>query len=416
MFSKRSLISFYVSFILLFSLISCGTTAVVPEAKKEAAAEPASVADKKQPSSKLTMCFAGDVMAHSVNYKNGKFSNIWRDLTPLLSTAELCFANIEAPVADKLEWSTYPNFNMHSSYVEAAIDAGFNVFSLANNHTNDQYLDGIKQTKNFFDSRKNVWASGLKETSGGEISYTVIEKDGWKILFVAITELLNRPDFASYINYYPSSSKKREQLKKELSELRSKNECDLFILSVHTDEPEYIKKITESHKVFYRELINDCGIDIIWANHPHLAKDWETIETDGTASKDEKKGTSSKAFIMYANGNTISGQRTAPSFTKTETERDYTGDGIIFRLTYEKSKGKKAELKTAEPFFITTYINPSWQFVVKRLDDDFIKSLDRSDHPDWASYLKKRMATMQTLKDLKTETNAEIQSDMKKTD
>ncbi len=391
---RRFHLLFVKSFIFALTILclSCTSARDIPEEEKEEPAQEKTAVSPKQESS-ITLFFAGDIMAHSVNYKNTNFKRIWRDIKPLLDTGDLAFANIEAPVANNIAWSTYPQFNMHSEYVEAAIGAGFNVFSLANNHTNDQYLDGIRQTKKYFDGRSEIWACGLKEKSGGPLSYQLVEKNGWKILFVAITELLNRPDFASYIDYYPSTQKKRAILKEELKSLRTANDCDIFVLSVHTDEPEYIQTITESRRAFYRELVEECGIDVIWANHPHVSKRWETIFAENSPKEP-------KAFVMYANGNTISGQRTSPSFTVTETERDLTGDGIIFKLVFKKSEGKKAVLSQTKPFFITTYISPSWQFVVKLLDDDFIHALDRADLTSWSEYLKKRKASLEKFTDI----------------
>ncbi|MBQ0050807.1 MAG: CapA family protein, partial [Treponema sp.] len=333
--------------------------------------------------------------AHTVNFKTGNFEKIWRDVAPLVQSGDLSFANIEAPVCDSVEWSTYPQFNMHREYVDAAVKAGFNVFSLANNHTNDQYLTGIRATKKLFDGLKGTYACGLRDSSNGPMSHKLIEKNGWKVLFVAVTELLNRPDYASYIDYYPSTEKKRSELKENLKSLREANSCDLFVLSIHTDEVEYVQKVTENHRNFYRELIENCGVDIVWANHPHVVKPWETIEL-----KEAKKENGLKAgFVMYANGNTISGQRTSPNFYKAETERDLTGDGFIIKIEAKKTHGKVV-LEKIEPHFITTYINPSWQFVIKHLDDDLIHSLERSDFTNWADYLKKHKSALENCKDL----------------
>ena len=116
-----------------------------------------------QPEEKITLVFAGDVMAHAPNYRPGKFDRIWRSIEPVVKDSAIAFANIESPVADALPWSTYPQFNMHSEYVESAIRIGFNAFSLANNHTNDQKLEGIRQTKKYFDNRKGIWSCGLKD-------------------------------------------------------------------------------------------------------------------------------------------------------------------------------------------------------------------------------------------------------------
>ena len=91
-----------------------------------------------------------------------------------------------------------------------AIRIGFNAFSLANNHTNDQRLEGIRQTKKYFDNRKEIWSCGLKDKTTAPLGYQIIEKNGFRILFVSITEILNRQDASSYIDYYPPAEKKRE--------------------------------------------------------------------------------------------------------------------------------------------------------------------------------------------------------------
>ena len=346
------------------------------------------------PESELSLLFAGDVMAHAPNYKITDFDRIWRDIRPLVSSSDLAFANIEAPVANDIPWNTYPQFNMHTEYVEAAIKAGFNVFSLTNNHTNDQYLDGIRQTKKYFDSRKGIWACGLKEKSGGPLTYKIIHKNGWKILFVSITELLNRNDFASYIDYYPSKESKRNQLIEELKKLQDESKADLFVLSVHTDEPEYVIKVTESHKKFFRRIIEECKADIIWANHPHVVKIFE--ETAASSHYTQDLGQKNrKAFIMYANGNTISAQRTNPQFAAPDTPRDYTGEGLLLKLKARKMSDGSVILSDYEPHLITTYITPAWQFVIKLLDDDFIATLDRAELVTWAKYLTERKKLME---------------------
>ena len=346
------------------------------------------------PESELSLLFAGDVMAHAPNYKITDFDRIWCDIRPLVSSSDLAFANIEAPVANDIPWNTYPQFNMHTEYVEAAIKAGFNVFSLTNNHTNDQYLDGIKQTKKYFDSRKGIWACGLKEKSGGPLTYKIIHKNGWKILFVSITELLNRNDFASYIDYYPSKESKRNQLIEELKKLQDESKADLFVLSVHTDEPEYVIKVTESHKKFFRRIIEECRADIIWANHPHVVKIFE--ETAASSHYTQDLGQKNrKAFIMYANGNTISAQRTNPQFAAPDTPRDYTGEGLLLKLKARKMSDGSVILSDYEPHLITTYITPAWQFVIKLLDDDFIATLDRAELVTWAKYLTERKKLME---------------------
>ena len=398
MFSKIGRFIFFVFFV--FSIFSCSSTKkiaqnpedleILQEKTETVQTEPVQAESEKT----LSLIFAGDIMAHTPNFKNTDFDRIWRDITPLVSSADLSFANIEAPVANSISWSSYPQFNMHSEYVEAAIRAGFNVFSLVNNHSNDQYLEGIKETKKYFDSRKGIWASGLKDSANAPLTYKIIEKNSWKILFVAITEILNSLDYSSYLDYYPSTEKKRTQLIEELKTLQEKSNADIFVLSVHTDEPEYVIKVTENHKKFFRRIIDECKVDIIWGNHPHVVKFFEEVGASNqyTSSPDQKNR---KAFIMYANGNTISAQRTNPQFSAPDTARDYTGDGLIIKLKATKKSDETLILSDYEPHLITTFITPNYQFVIKLLDDEFIKSLDRAEVVNWSGYLSARKKLME---------------------
>ncbi len=358
-------------FFLLFA--ACGTTAINVESKTP---------DKENESS-ISLLFAGDIMAHTPNFKSGNFDRIWADVKDEISAADLAFANIEAPVAEEIEWSSYPSFNMHQDYIKAAIDAGFDVFSLANNHTNDQLKEGIVATKRYFDSLKsrNIYACGLKSSSKGPLSFQVIDKKGYKILFAAITQLLNRPDYSSWIDYYPSTKDKKKQLKSDLLKLKKENEHNLFILSVHCDDPEYVTTVTDERKKFYKELVEECGVDVIWANHPHVIQEWEVIDSE------KIKG---QALVMYANGNTISAQRTNPQFEKPETQRDFTGDGVFVKVKITKNSRNELKINSLEPAFITTYKAPNGQYVIRKLDDDLIHSLERAELTRWAKYLKAR--------------------------
>ena len=370
----------------LVLFVACGSTRIAPSD----APLPAPQEDT------ITLLFAGDIMAHNVNYNFGNFDAIWSDVAPVIAAADLAFANVEAPVADKLPWSSYPQFNMHGTYIDAAIKAGFDVFSLANNHTNDQSLNGMRGTLRYFAGKKNVFACGIKEKANAPLTYQIIEKNGWKILFVAFTEILNSQDSAGYIDYIPSKGKKHDAILADLKKLRDDHPCDVFVVSVHADEPEYIRKVHDYQKKFYHALISEAGADIVWSNHAHVVKEWElvssTVQADGTKARG--------GLIMYANGNTISGQRTNPQFKKPEAERDYTGDGLLMTVTLSKTAdadGKAAlSFGALEPQFITTYITPAWQFVVRLLDDDLAHSLRRAGLTTWAQYATDRKKLMET--------------------
>lgn len=349
--------------------------------------------DKDEPNDEIKLLFAGDIMAHTNNYHISSFDKIWRDVKYLIDGNDLVFANIEAPIDTTKPVSNYPNFNMPQNYVQAAVDAGFNVFSLCNNHSNDQYLDGIKETLKTVDriceqaaknaTPRSLYFSGLKKSKESEFSYNIIEKSGWKILFLPMTELLNRPDFSEYINYIKTDDASRNEFIDYVKKLREKNPCTIFILSFHTAEPEYTRNITSRQEKFYKELIKN-GIDIIWANHAHIIKNRKIIvDTETNCDK----------LIMYANGNTISGQRRNPDLTSKNPngERDNTGDGLFYKVTLKKDNKGSVKIKKCEPIFITTYINTANEFVLKPLNQDFVNYLYSVPRTNWAKYIERRI-------------------------
>ena len=352
---------------------------------------PQPIIEDDEPRDQITLLFAGDIMAHTVNYQISTYSKIYRDVKYIIQPADLAFANIEAPIDTTKPASSYPNFNMTQKYVQAAVDAGFDVFSLCNNHTNDQFLSGIKETiktsKKITEYAQNlgekVYFSGLKESPQSEFSYNVIEKHGWKILFLPMTEILNRPDSSSYINYVKNDDASRKKFIKYVQELKEKNPCDLFILSVHAFEPEYTRTITEKQNLFYMNLL-DAGVDIVWANHAHIIKNRKVVVN--TIQNRDK-------IIMYANGNTISGQRTKPDFNSKNPngERDNTGDGLLYKVILKKDNNGSVKIQKAENIFITTYINTANEYVIKPLNQDFVDYLYDVPRTNWAKYIERRI-------------------------
>lgn len=337
----------------------------------------------------IKLLFAGDIMAHDENHWIKDYNKIWEGVKDLIEPADLAFANVESPIDSTQPVSSYPYFNMPVSYLNAAINAGFNVFSLCNNHSNDKSLNGIKETIKNTDlmaqeqADKQLYFSGLKNSKTDNFTYNFIEKNDWKILFLPVTEIINKPIYTEYINYSKPTKEDRAALIEYCKELRNKNTCDLFILSFHSAEPEYVRTYTKEQTAFYKELLS-AGVDIIWANHAHIIKDRKIII-------DTQKST--QKLIMYGNGNTISGQRRAPVLSQKNPngERDNTGDGLLYEVVISKKDDENPTFDYIKPHFITTYITTAKGFILKKLDDDFVNYLYKVPRKDWAEYIKKRI-------------------------
>ena len=387
-----------VFFIFLFTVLltACGTTSQIINEPAEnvplTQAPDNENQHKKHDKDTITLLFAGDIMAHSVNYYITTYEKIWRDVRDVISEQDLAFANIEAPVDTTKPASSYPSFNMTQKYVQAAVDAGFDVFSLCNNHTNDQYKNGILETikttqaitqNTLEQSNHQIYFSGIKDSPKAPYTYNYFETNSWKILFLPITELLNRPDASDYINFIKPDDDSRKVFINYVKELKAANPCDLFIISIHTSEPEYTRNITDKQNEFYMNLL-EAGADVVWANHAHIIKDRKIIVNTKTGND---------KLIMYANGNTISGQRTKPELTSKNPngERDNTGDGLLYNVTFHREKDGSVKIKKCEPQFITTYINTANEYVIKPLNQDFVDYLYDVPRTNWAKYIERRI-------------------------
>ncbi len=356
----------------------------------------ATAADPFPGKDSLLISFAGDLMAHNVLWKNtDDYDPMYDDVREMLNNSDLSIVNLETPVDGKKPYSTYPQFNVHRDYVEAAIRAGFNIFSLANNHTNDKGLEGIQETASCFaslqeeakDSDRPIYYSGLKEGKDADYSYALFEHKGWKILFLAVTEILNTNISRDHINFLRQDANSRKNFELYVKELREENPCDLFILSVHCGEPEYILTVAKEQSNFYHELLEN-GVDVIWANHPHVARDWEVaVNEQNFPSK----------MIFYSQGNTISGQRTNPSFDFPTVMREYTGDGFITNVRILKDE-KGIRIVNIDPVLITTYITLERSYLIKQLNDSFIAELREEGREKWAKYLEARRRLMNNTK------------------
>ncbi len=333
---------------------------------------------------KLVLVFAGDIMAHTENTRSN-FKKAWEGISDIIEESDLAFANIETTVSNNRDYTSYPKFSAKEEYIDEVINIGFNVFSLANNHCNDYGEEGLKETREYFKKKektKSIYFSGIKEEVYDEITFSEIKKKGWKIGFIAITELLNSPEGKEWVDFVPPKSEERKKLLSFISE--KKKECDLLVLSLHSCEEEYVRTVNKSQKEFYLDL-SDAGVDILWINHPHVAKSWDVI-TD--SEKNPRK------IIFYGMGNTISGQRRKPDFTNPQGSREYTGDGYIVQVALSKDD-KGVIINRMNPFLITTVITKEQNFVLKKLDDSFLDEI--KDDDKWEVYLRERKKLMNNI-------------------
>ena len=118
----------------------------------------------KEENYKLSMIMAGDNLIHSSIYKDASKGNNQYDFTkmydllkPIVTNYDIAYYNQETILGGKeLGVSNYPTFNSPQEVGDAMIDAGFNLVSLATNHTMDRGEAGVINSVNYWKSKKDL--------------------------------------------------------------------------------------------------------------------------------------------------------------------------------------------------------------------------------------------------------------------
>ena len=115
----------------------------------------------------MSLVAVGDALIHAALYLDAStgnntydFSYMFTDIEPLIKDYDLKYYNQETIIGGKdLGVSHYPRFNSPDEIAENLVDIGFNMVSLANNHTLDKGEEGILYSVDYWEN-KNIVFSG----------------------------------------------------------------------------------------------------------------------------------------------------------------------------------------------------------------------------------------------------------------
>ena len=253
--------------------------------------------------SKTNLVMVGDALIHGIvyetahryaNYNGYDFKPMLKYTKELIKDYDLKYYNQETILGgEELGLSTYPEFNSPYEVGDAFIDAGFNLVSLATNHTMDNYYrtggKTITNSINYWNKHKDeILARGSYTSFEDRDEVVIKEVKGIKYGFLSYTTYTNGlivPTGKEYlVNVYD-----KDLIKKEIENYRSK--VDLLMVAMHWGE-EYMTYPVESQKNIAKYL-SSLGVDIIIGCHPHVI---EPIEYIGDT------------LVIYSLGNFVSSQ------------------------------------------------------------------------------------------------------------
>ena len=255
--------------------------------------------EKKEPEVKeerLSLIMVGDALLHSSLYRDGyqngtyDFTSQLEFIKPEIQKHDLAFYNQESILGGtSIGLSDYPNFNSPQEFGDAMIDAGFNLVSLANNHTMDRGVTAIQNSCDYWKT-KDVLTAGSYCSAEDAEEIKIKEKNGIKYTMLAYTYGTNGitvPSDKPYlVNLYSD-----ELAKADIEKVRDK--VDLLIVSMHWGT-EYRSEPTEEQKR-EAEYLSNLGVDIIIGTHPHVIEPITYIND---------------TLVIYSLGNFISAQST----------------------------------------------------------------------------------------------------------
>ena len=242
----------------------------------------------------------GDALIHSCVYNDARTGDGGYDFKPQIeliknisSKYDLVYYNQETVLGGtELGLSNYPRFNSPYEVGDAFVDAGFNLVSLATNHTMDKNEQGVLNSVAYWKKQKGVVTSGQwssYEEREKSVS-SVYEINGIKYAFLSYTTWTNgleTPYGKDYLNNVYSD----EKAKADIEKVRDK--ADIIIVAMHWGT-EYSLGVDYSQDRIATFLSNQ-GVQLIIGAHPHVVEPVEYIN-DG------------KTFVIYSLGNLISDQ------------------------------------------------------------------------------------------------------------
>ena len=331
--------------------------------------------EKKARTYEFNLFMVGDALIHESVYYDARQSDGTYDfkqmidlIKPISSSYDLAYYNQETILGGaSIGYSTYPRFNSPQEVGEAMIDAGFDLVSLATNHTMDRGEAGVIQSVNYWNSKEGIVTSGQWTSQEERDKVRIYEKNDIKYAFFSYTTLtngLNTPTGKEYLNNVYSDAKAKADIEKV------KDQVDVIIVAMHWGVEYSLNVSDEQTRI--ANYLSELGVNLIIGAHPHVVEPVEYIN-DG------------KTFVIYSLGNFISGQIGVEKLTglmmEVTIKKHVDVDGTV-TVTVENPK---ADL-TYTRYFINSSKRDFEVFPYSQLNDNIL--------PSYQSYYEKYKAVV----------------------
>ncbi len=219
----------------------------------------------------LSLLFVGDIMldrgvrAVVEREAAGDYNWLFDSVRPVLQSGDLVFGNLEGPAAESgANHGSQYSFRMDPRSLRAVVAAGFDILSVANNHSGDwgreAFVDTVNNLKDY-----QLGAVGNRRSIHTVDDMRIIEAQGYQIGFLAATDVGSewlKPGEIEPGVWLASDPRWPEAIR-EAAPL-----VDFLVVSYHFGE-EY-QTVPSARQRELAELAIDNGATIVVGHHPHV--------------------------------------------------------------------------------------------------------------------------------------------------
>lgn len=289
----------------------------------------------------VSFSVVGDIMSHDLQISTAYNSecDCWdykfcfENVKPYLESTDITIGNLETTLpGDRKLFSGYPQFGTPDELIDALLWSGFNFLTLANNHSVDKGLSGIKRTRMIVEKKGIIPLGTFYSGDHFEKNFvTFYKKNQIVFAFLNFTYGTNGipvpyPTVINQINL--------EELRNQI-EFAKKQSPDVIILLLH-----YGKEYQTSPNTYQKLIVNLAlkeGVDIVLGGHPHVLQPFEKFNLK------DKYGIEKERLIVWSLGNFVSNQL-----------KENTDGGMIFQFKIKKEEQK---IKIFDLDYIPVYVN-----------------------------------------------------------
>lgn len=301
--------------------------------------------DDNNHSTSISLIMAGDNFINDKLYNAAKkddgsydFKSMYSYIKDIVKNYDLAYYNQETILGgSEIGVSSYPAFNSPYEVGDATIDTGFNLVSLATNHTLDRGEKAIINSLNYWNNKSNVLTSGgyLSNNDRNKVNIKEVNNITYTMLnYTYGTNGIKVPEGKEYlVNIWPCTGNnpdndtKYQEYKEVVKEdiLRVRDKVDLLIVAMHFGV-EYTH-VPTNYQIDMAEFLSSLGVDIIIGTHPHVIMPITYIND---------------TLVIYSLGNFLSAQ---------DTNNDYnTTVGLLssIKITKNIDKDNNSSIKLSD--------------------------------------------------------------------